>query len=528
MAQGSPLQGNKGTAIGATSMTLAFPGAVTGTSLLVATMQTPNTVGGSVSDNVNGSYSTGINHSTTNTADDIAGFFKSGNVSGTPTVTITPGGAGNIGATIEEYAGPYLASPLDQTGATDANGTSITSGSKTNTGANGDLCVSSLSTATKSTTLSNSTSGWTVDQNNTPNATEDAVVGSRIQVPAAAFTTTWSTSGAAMDMSVIVMSFKFAPLGGTVGAPHPRLFRAPPGYLALQLAYLSAQRYQAYAPPPVQAAAAPLLAVGRLIRTVTARRGGASVAGPAPAAAPPILSRERLVPTVATPRGKARAAPPAGPATPPITARERLVRLLPLVRGRAQVAGPGPAAQAPTTARHTLKRVVTGLRGRAAVATAPSRAPVLGRHVLRRVVALVRGGRALAARPGPAAAAPTTARQRLVRSAPALRGRAQVATALVRPPLVARGFVRGVVRVVRGALARLEAFVAVVVATPAKVTGAVSAVNTLVGAATATYTVAGTAAAAYVVAGAASAAYSVSGAVSAPYTVAGAVFPVPT
>lgn len=222
-----PIQGTKGTASGAASMTLSFPGAVHAGNLLVSSMQTANTTGGTTSDNVNaGNYSTGINHSTANTANDIAVFYKENTLVGTPTVTLTPGAAGDIGCCIEEYSGALTAASIDKNGATEVNGTSITSGSLTNTGANGDLCVGTLSSATQNVSNSNSTSGWTVDQNNSPNATMDAVLASRVQIPAAAFTTTFTVGGAAQDLCVAIVSFKLAAAASTVppfNQPFPRI-----------------------------------------------------------------------------------------------------------------------------------------------------------------------------------------------------------------------------------------------------------------------------------------------------------------
>lgn len=208
-------------------MTLAYTGAVHVGNFLVGTMQSPNTTGGTVSDNVNaGNYTTGLNHSTANTANDLALFYKENTLAGTPTVTLTPGGAGDIGCCIEEYSGVLTSTSIDKSGATEANGTTITSSSLTNTGANGDLCVATLSSASQNVSNSNSTSGWTVDQNNTPNATMDAVVASLVQTPAAAFTTTFGVGGSAQDLCVIVVTFKLAAVASTIppfAQPFPRI-----------------------------------------------------------------------------------------------------------------------------------------------------------------------------------------------------------------------------------------------------------------------------------------------------------------
>lgn len=210
-----PVRGNKGTAVGASSMTLALGGSAAAGNLLVASMQTPNTVGGSVSDSINGAYTVGNNHSTGNTSNDLAMWYRENVASGNPTLTFTPGGAGNIGACVEEYSGVVTASSIDKNGATDANGTTITSGSLTNTGANGDLIVASHGSAAQNVTVSNSTAGWSVDQNNTPNATQDAILASRVQAVAAAFTTTFGVTGGAQDQTVVVLSFKLAAVAAT-------------------------------------------------------------------------------------------------------------------------------------------------------------------------------------------------------------------------------------------------------------------------------------------------------------------------
>src|SRR5260370_41564253 len=220
------VQETKNTATGEASMTPTFRGAVTVGNFLGGTMKTATTAGATVSDNVNaGNYSVGDNHATTNTSNDAGIWYKENTAAGTPTVTLTPGSAGDMGCCIEEYSGVLTASSLDQHGDSDANGTSIASVSLTNTGANGNLCIATHGSATQNVTVSNSTSGWTVDQNNTPNATQDAIVASRVQIPAAAFTTTFSVTGAAQDMTIAVASFKLAATGGPppYREPFPRI-----------------------------------------------------------------------------------------------------------------------------------------------------------------------------------------------------------------------------------------------------------------------------------------------------------------
>jgi len=203
------IQGKAATGTGVTSIAVAFTSAVTSGNHLVAAIQTPNTTGITVADNVNaGNYSVSDNHSTTNNANDNALWYKENTGAGTPTVTFSSIPAGNVGVCIGEYNGPLTSASLDVHGATDATGTTITSGSKTSTGANGDLLVSFTSQTTQNVTLSNSTSGWTVDVNNSPNATMDAALASRVQSTSGAFTTTWGVSGSSQDLSVLVAAFK--------------------------------------------------------------------------------------------------------------------------------------------------------------------------------------------------------------------------------------------------------------------------------------------------------------------------------
>jgi hypothetical protein len=112
---------------------------------------------------------------------------------------------------------------------TDQNAaTSITTGSMTTTGANGDLVISVQSSTSQNITYSNTTSGWAVDVNNTPNATMCAAEGSRYQNPSGALTTTWSVSGAAQDLSASMASFKLAAAGGTVSATRILAIRRGP------------------------------------------------------------------------------------------------------------------------------------------------------------------------------------------------------------------------------------------------------------------------------------------------------------
>lgn len=224
-------QGNKGTGAGVTSMTVAFLGACAAGNFIGATMQSPNTVGGTVADNVNtGNYSVGNNHSTANNANDVGLWYKENILSGTPTVTFTPGGAGNVGAAIGEYTGVLTSSSIDKNGATEVSAnTTITSGSLTNTGANGDLILLAFSCQTQNITVSNSTSGWNLDENNTPNATMSAVLGSDVQAVAGAFTTTTTVTGSAQDLCVIVVSFKLAAVasGTPIYGFGPGLFSSP-------------------------------------------------------------------------------------------------------------------------------------------------------------------------------------------------------------------------------------------------------------------------------------------------------------
>lgn len=224
-------QGNKGTGAGVTSMTVAFLGACAAGNFIGATMQTPNTTGATISDNVNaGNYSVGNNHSTANNANDLGLWYKENILSGTPTVTFTPGGAGNVGASIGEYTGVLTASSIDKNGATEVtSNTTITSTSLTNTGANGDLILLAFSSQTQNVTVSNSTSGWNLDENNSPNATMNAVLGSDVQAVAGAFTTTTTVSGSAQDLCVIVVSFKLAAVASGVAlfGFGPGLFSSP-------------------------------------------------------------------------------------------------------------------------------------------------------------------------------------------------------------------------------------------------------------------------------------------------------------
>src|SRR5215469_15948041 len=99
---------------------LAFSSAVLSGSLLVCTLQTPNTASVTVSDSVNGSWTRAINHSTTNTANNSAIFFFAGSAAGTPTVTVSGQGSGSpIGFCIAEFTGVLTSGALDKTGATE-------------------------------------------------------------------------------------------------------------------------------------------------------------------------------------------------------------------------------------------------------------------------------------------------------------------------------------------------------------------------------------------------------------------------
>lgn len=208
------IKGKAATGTGVTSLAVAYTAAVASGNHLIAAIQTPNTAGITVADSVNaGNYSVSDNHSTANSANDVALYYKENTGAGTPTVTFSSIPAGNVGVCIGEYNGPVSSSSIDKHGATEATGTTITSGSQTTTGANGDLLVSFTSQTTQNVTLSNSTSGWSVDVTNTPNATMDAALGSRVQGTAGAFTTTWGVSGSSQGLCVLVSSFKLTASG---------------------------------------------------------------------------------------------------------------------------------------------------------------------------------------------------------------------------------------------------------------------------------------------------------------------------
>lgn len=215
------VQGKSNTAASATSITVTFSNPVSAGSLLVAAVQTPNTTGLTVKDSVNGSvnWSVANNHSTSNSANDGGLWFWANTAAGTPTVTVTLA-AGNVAVAIGEYSGVVTTTPLDKNGATDHTGATITSGSLTNTGTNGDLCVGMTTQTTQNVAVSNSTSGWSIDVNGTPNATQNIELASFVQGTAGAFTTTFSVVSS-QQMSVVVASFKLA--APTAAPPAPLL-----------------------------------------------------------------------------------------------------------------------------------------------------------------------------------------------------------------------------------------------------------------------------------------------------------------
>lgn len=201
------LQAKTGTGTGDPA-TVAFTSAVTAGSLLVCTVQCINTGAVTVSDNHNaGNWTNAVNHSTTNNANDLGAWYFPNSTGASITVTVAGQGSANTGITIYEFAGALTSSPLDKTTANDATGTTITSTSQTPVGTNGDIVVSALSSQTQNVTYSNSTSGWTVEANNTPNATMSAAIAD-FTWASGAVTTTWGVSGGSQDLSVITVSFK--------------------------------------------------------------------------------------------------------------------------------------------------------------------------------------------------------------------------------------------------------------------------------------------------------------------------------
>lgn len=439
-----PVQGTKGTATGAGSMTLTLPGPCTAGNLLASSMQTPNTTGGTVSDTVNGSYSVGLNHSTANGADDLAMFFHASIGSGTPTLTITPGGAGNIGATVEEYNGPLTSSPLDVTGATEVTAqTSITTNSLTTTGANGDLLVATISTQTKSTTLSNSTAGWSINQNNTPNATEDAVIAARVQSTAGAFTTTFTTSGAAMDMCVVVCTFKLQ-VQTPATAPYASAFPLLSGFegpippftptLGIQSIFL--QNSNPPLIPVVAANPAPITIFGVLRRPLRPPREQFVVAGAPPIAQPGVILVSPQKKPLQLRRGSARVAAP-GPASPaPTTLLSPLKPRLRLKQGNARIAGAASQAATPLILRSPLKPTLRIRRGAVLVAGTPqpASAPIVLLSKLKARM-LARRGSGLELAPPIPTTPPLV--QGVARKLLSLRrSRAQVAAIFVSPPII--------------------------------------------------------------------------------------------
>jgi len=213
------VQGKAGTgSVGITSLAVTVTSNPTAGNLLSAGAAIPDTTGLAATETADGAWSVAINHVTTNAADDLGILYKANTVGGLGAKTVTvswTNAANQAGVTIREDSGVLTVTPLDKTGAADATATTtVTSGSLTNTGSNGDLCIAvpSASVSTNQT-WSNSTAGWAVDVNNSPNASYDAASASRYQTPAGAFTTTWTLSTSA-DLSVAVATFKLAPPAG--------------------------------------------------------------------------------------------------------------------------------------------------------------------------------------------------------------------------------------------------------------------------------------------------------------------------
>lgn len=218
------VQGKTGTVSGGTSGVITFTSSVTAANFIACSLQSANTAGFTVSDNKDaGNFTVSNNHSTANTSNDLALAFKENTAGGASfQVTCTVTNAGNMGIAIGEYSGVLTSASADTNGATEGTGANVTTTSQTSTGANGDLLLANEASASGTSTITNTTSGWTLNVTNTPNATMNATLASRVQASSGAFTTTY-TDSTAEDQAIIAASFKLA---AVASATTPSITRA--------------------------------------------------------------------------------------------------------------------------------------------------------------------------------------------------------------------------------------------------------------------------------------------------------------
>lgn len=215
------VQGNKKTVTGAASTTLAFASNVASGNLLVATLSVTNGAGLAFSDNLNGStWTVRQNVSTTGSAADGALGDKANTAGGSCTVTVSITTAQNMGINILEETG-IQSTPFDQ-----SNSHEVTSASPAATQITTSvacLAVSNISVTSASTTISNSTANWTVEENTSPNATfdEQNATADMVQSSSGAVNTTWSV-GTSQDCLVIMATYK---LSGAAAAATPTPMR---------------------------------------------------------------------------------------------------------------------------------------------------------------------------------------------------------------------------------------------------------------------------------------------------------------
>src|SRR5579859_2939468 len=200
------LQGNKKTASGISSTTLAYTSAVTAGSTLVACVSAANTAGAAGSDSVNGSWTTIKNISTSGAANDGWMGYKPNTGSGTPTVTYSQTNQDSIGLTILEEGGVQTAS-LDQSSSNET--TSATPAATTITTTVACVAVAMCTVSNGSVTISTSSSGWTVEENTSPNSTssEEVAAADMVQSSSGAASMNFSV-GSSQDCLVIMATFK--------------------------------------------------------------------------------------------------------------------------------------------------------------------------------------------------------------------------------------------------------------------------------------------------------------------------------